>query len=63
MGYYLSVGGEVAGFARVAPVYGDEPRAGYGDELTSLKDVFEAIVRDEADHVLTMRASRGDTQA
>ena len=56
----MSVGGEVAGFSRVAPAYGDKPRAGYGDTLVSLKDVFEAIVRDEAEHVLTMRASRGE---
>jgi ubiquinol oxidase len=60
IGYYLSVGGMVPGFARTAPIFGEEPRPNYGDTMETLLDVFEAIIKDEADHVLTMKASRGE---
>lgn len=60
VGYYLSVGGKVPGFARTAPIFGEEPKPDYGDSFKSLGDVFRAIIKDEADHVLTMKISRGD---
>jgi ubiquinol oxidase len=60
IGYYLSVGGSVPSFARTAPIFGEEPQPNYGDTFSSLLDVFEAIVKDEADHVLTMKVSRGE---
>lgn len=63
VGYYLSVGGKVDGFERTAPLFGDEPRPNYGDTFTSLKDVFDAVIRDEAEHVLTMKATRGESQS
>jgi len=58
--YYLSVGGNVPGFAPTAPIHGEEPRPHYGDSFENLRDVFEAIVKDEADHVLTMKECRGE---
>ena len=51
------------GFERTAPVFRDEPAPGYGDTFCSLKDVFDAIVCDESDHVLTMKAARGEEVA
>jgi len=60
IGYYLSIGGSVPGFERAAPIFGKEPQANYGDTFESLLDVFEAIVKDEAEHVLTMKVSRGE---
>ena len=50
----------MAGFERTAPLIGEEPVPGYGSSLTSLKDVFNAIRKDESDHVIAMRASRGE---
>ena len=60
--YYLSVGGRVPGFERTAPVYHEEPKPNFGETFDSLKDVFEAIVKDEGDHVLTMKDCRGEQQ-
>ena len=61
VGYYLSVGGEVPGFSRSAPFLGqEEPVPGYGDRFESLGDVFRAIIKDESDHVVTMKAARAD---
>ena len=60
VGYYLSVGGSVEGFPRTAPIFGEEPKPKYGDSFENLGDVFRAIVKDEADHVLTMKLSRGE---
>ena len=62
VGYYLSVGGRVPGFERTAPVYHEEPKPNFGETFDSLKDVFEAIVKDEGDHVLTMKDCRGEQQ-
>ena len=62
VGYYLSMGGKVAGFERTAPLIGEEPVPGYGSSLSSLKDVFNAIRKDESDHVIAMRASRGELE-
>ena len=49
----------MAGFERTAPLIGEEPVPGYGSSLSSLKDVFNAIRKDESDHVIAMRAPRG----
>eukprot|EP00966_Prymnesium_polylepis_P078947 1829756-Prymnesium_polylepis.1 len=62
VGYYLSVGGEVPGFARTAPIFGEPPTPNFGDSFESLRDVFRAIIKDEADHVLTMKVSRGELE-
>ena len=56
------MGGKVAGFERTAPLIGEEPVPGYGSSLSSLKDVFNAIRKDESDHVIAMRASRGELE-
>lgn len=61
VGYYLSIGGEVPGFKRSAPFLDqEEPVPGYGDRLQTLGDVFRAIIKDESNHVVTMKAARAD---